>query len=103
MWATSITTAICCSRNFLRPPQALAKYRINPGNASIGKKDNDNFKVMVECAVENQKPVRIGVNWGSLDQALLTRMMDENNRRPDSAPGPRSDDGSDGGQRPRIR
>jgi (E)-4-hydroxy-3-methylbut-2-enyl-diphosphate synthase len=60
--------------------KALAKYRINPGNASIGKKDNDNFQVMVECAAENQKPVRIGVNWGSLDQALLTRMMDENNK-----------------------
>jgi (E)-4-hydroxy-3-methylbut-2-enyl-diphosphate synthase len=60
--------------------RALAKYRINPGNASIGKKDNDNFQVMVECAAQNQKPVRIGVNWGSLDQALLTRMMDENSR-----------------------
>jgi len=60
--------------------RALAKYRINPGNASIGKKDNDNFQEMVECAVENQKPVRIGVNWGSLDQALLTRMMDENSK-----------------------
>ncbi len=60
--------------------RALAKYRINPGNASIGKKDNDNFQVMVECAVENQKPVRIGVNWGSLDQALLTRMMDANSK-----------------------
>src|ERR1700729_2807715 len=63
--------------------RALAKYRINPGNASIGKKDNDNFQVMVECAVENQKPVRIGVNWGSLDQSLLTRLVDENSRRPD--------------------
>jgi (E)-4-hydroxy-3-methylbut-2-enyl-diphosphate synthase len=60
--------------------RTLAKYRINPGNASIGKKDNDNFQVMVECAAENQKPVRIGVNWGSLDQSLLTRMMDENSR-----------------------
>ncbi len=58
--------------------KALAKYRINPGNVSIGRKDDDNFRTMVECAVENQKPVRIGVNWGSLDQALLTRMMDEN-------------------------
>ncbi len=66
--------------------KALAKYRINPGNASIGKKDNDNFQVMVECAVENQKPVRIGVNWGSLDQALLTRMMDENSRKSDPLP-----------------
>ncbi len=58
--------------------RALAKYRINPGNCSIGRKDDDNFRTMIECAVENAKPVRIGVNWGSLDQALLTRMMDEN-------------------------
>ena len=61
--------------------RVLAKYRINPGNVSIGRKDDDNFRTMVECAVENQKPVRIGVNWGSLDQALLTRMMDENSKR----------------------
>jgi len=60
--------------------QALAKYRINPGNCSIGKKDDENFRTMIEVAVENQKPVRIGVNWGSLDQALLTKMMDENSR-----------------------
>jgi (E)-4-hydroxy-3-methylbut-2-enyl-diphosphate synthase len=63
--------------------RSLAKYRINPGNVSIGKKDDENFRTMVEAAVENQKPVRIGVNWGSLDQQLLTRMMDENSRRPD--------------------
>jgi (E)-4-hydroxy-3-methylbut-2-enyl-diphosphate synthase len=61
--------------------RALAKYRINPGNVSIGRKDDDNFRTMIECAVENQKPVRIGVNWGSLDQALLTRMMDENSKK----------------------
>ncbi len=60
--------------------KALSKYRINPGNVSIGRKDDDNFRTMIECAVDNQKPVRIGVNWGSLDQALLTRMMDENSR-----------------------
>jgi (E)-4-hydroxy-3-methylbut-2-enyl-diphosphate synthase len=60
--------------------RALAKYRINPGNVNIGKKHDDNFRTMIECAVENNKPVRIGVNWGSLDQALLTRMMDENSR-----------------------
>src|SRR3954471_17959940 len=64
--------------------KALAKYRINPGNCSIGKKDDENFRTMIEVAVENQKPVRIGVNWGSLDQQLLTRMMDENARRPES-------------------
>jgi (E)-4-hydroxy-3-methylbut-2-enyl-diphosphate synthase len=63
--------------------RALAKYRINPGNVSIGRKDDDNFRTMIEVAVANQKPVRIGVNWGSLDQALLTRMMDENSRLPD--------------------
>ena len=65
--------------------RTLAKYRINPGNVSIGRKDDDNFRIMIECAVENQKPVRIGVNWGSLDQALLTRMMDENSKRPQPA------------------
>ncbi len=67
--------------------RALAKYRINPGNVSIGRKDDDNFRTMVECAVDNQKPVRIGVNWGSLDQALLTRMMDDNSKsaRPQDA------------------
>jgi (E)-4-hydroxy-3-methylbut-2-enyl-diphosphate synthase len=65
--------------------RALSKYRINPGNVSIGRKDDDNFRIMIECAVENQKPVRIGVNWGSLDQALLTRMMDENSKRPQPA------------------
>jgi (E)-4-hydroxy-3-methylbut-2-enyl-diphosphate synthase len=66
--------------------RALAKYRINPGNVSIGRKDDDNFRTMIECAVENNKPVRIGVNWGSLDQALLTRMMDENSKRPEPLP-----------------
>jgi (E)-4-hydroxy-3-methylbut-2-enyl-diphosphate synthase len=68
-------------RKFPECARALAKYRINPGNVSIGRKDDDNFRTMIECAVENQKPVRIGVNWGSLDQALLTRMMDENSKR----------------------
>jgi (E)-4-hydroxy-3-methylbut-2-enyl-diphosphate synthase len=63
--------------------KALSKYRINPGNCSIGKKDDENFKAMIDVAVTNQKPVRIGVNWGSLDQALLTKMMDENSRSSD--------------------
>jgi (E)-4-hydroxy-3-methylbut-2-enyl-diphosphate synthase len=63
--------------------QGLAKYRINPGNVSVGRKNDDNFRAMIEVAVENQKPVRIGVNWGSLDQALLTRMMDENSKLPE--------------------
>lgn len=60
--------------------RALAKYRINPGNVNIGRKHDDNFRTMIEVAIENRKPVRIGVNWGSLDGALLTRLMDENAR-----------------------
>jgi (E)-4-hydroxy-3-methylbut-2-enyl-diphosphate synthase len=56
----------------------LAKYRINPGNVNIGKKHDDNFRTMIEAAIEYDRPVRIGVNWGSLDQVLLTRLMDEN-------------------------
>src|ERR1700735_4499615 len=63
--------------------KALAKYRINPGNVSIGRKDDNNFRAMIEVAIENNKPVRIGVNWGSLDQALLTRMMDDNSKLPE--------------------
>ncbi len=60
--------------------KALAKYRINPGNVGVGRHHDDNFRAIVEVAAANAKPVRIGVNWGSLDQALLTRMMDENAR-----------------------
>src|SRR4051812_35408049 len=63
--------------------RALSKYRINPGNVDIGKKHDDNFRTMIEAAVEYDRPVRIGVNWGSLDSALLTRMMDENSRSPE--------------------
>ena len=73
-------------RNYPECAKALAKYRINPGNCSIGRKDDDNFRTMVEVAVEYQKPVRIGVNWGSLDQALLTRMMDDNSKLADPLP-----------------
>lgn len=73
-------------RNYPACARALAKYRINPGNVSIGRKDDDNFRTMVEVAVEYQKPVRIGVNWGSLDQALLTRMMDENSKSANPLP-----------------
>jgi (E)-4-hydroxy-3-methylbut-2-enyl-diphosphate synthase len=73
-------------RNYPACARALAKYRINPGNVSIGRKDDDNFRTMVEVAVEYQKPVRIGVNWGSLDQALLTKMMDENSKSADPLP-----------------
>ena len=61
--------------------RALAKYRINPGNVNIGKKHDDNFRTMIEAAIVYDRPVRIGVNWGSLDQALLTSMMDENSRQ----------------------
>ena len=58
----------------------LAKYRINPGNVDIGRKSDENFRTMIRVAADNGKPVRIGVNWGSLDQALLARLMDENAR-----------------------
>jgi (E)-4-hydroxy-3-methylbut-2-enyl-diphosphate synthase len=61
--------------------EALAKYRINPGNVGRGSKRDPQFAEMIEIACRNHKPVRIGVNWGSLDQDLLTRLMDENSRR----------------------
>lgn len=61
--------------------QALSKYRINPGNMGGGKKHDDNFAQMIEVAAKYNKAVRIGVNWGSLDQDLMARMMDENNAR----------------------
>jgi len=60
--------------------QALAKYRINPGNVGRNRKEDDPFTMMIEAAIRYDKPVRIGVNWGSLDQNLVTRMMDENSR-----------------------
>src|SRR4051812_20589828 len=63
--------------------RALAKYRINPGNVNIGKKHDDNFRTMIEAAIKFDRPVRIGVNWGSLDGQLLTKMMDENNLLPE--------------------
>ncbi|HUE97101.1 MAG TPA: (E)-4-hydroxy-3-methylbut-2-enyl-diphosphate synthase, partial [Longimicrobiaceae bacterium] len=61
--------------------RALAKYRINPGNVGA-KRHDENFATIIEQALTCEKPVRIGVNWGSLDQALLTQLMDENARRP---------------------
>jgi (E)-4-hydroxy-3-methylbut-2-enyl-diphosphate synthase len=61
--------------------EALAKYRINPGNVGFGKKRDTQFAAIVEKAIEYRKPVRIGVNWGSLDQALAARLMDENAAR----------------------
>ena len=62
--------------------QALAKYRINPGNVGKGSKRDSQFAIMIEQALKCDKPVRIGVNWGSLDADLLARMMDENARAP---------------------
>ena len=62
---------------------ALDKYRINPGNVGRGSKRDPQFAAMIETACRHRKPVRIGVNWGSLDQDLLTRMMDENSRLPE--------------------
>jgi (E)-4-hydroxy-3-methylbut-2-enyl-diphosphate synthase len=62
--------------------RALAKYRINPGNVG-GKRRDENFRAIVEVAITNDKPVRIGVNWGSLDRQLLTELMDRNSRRPE--------------------
>ena len=61
--------------------RALAKYRINPGNVGKGAKRDEQFATLIECALRYEKPVRIGVNWGSLDQELLARMMDENARK----------------------
>jgi (E)-4-hydroxy-3-methylbut-2-enyl-diphosphate synthase len=69
-------------RKFPRTAELLAKYRINPGNVGTRHRD-DNFRTIVEVAVEYQKPVRIGVNWGSLDQDLLTELMDANALRPE--------------------
>ncbi len=63
--------------------QALAKYRINPGNVGFGRKKDTQFAAIVETAIRHGKPVRIGANWGSLDQALVARLMDENHARPE--------------------
>ena len=63
--------------------EALAKYRINPGNGGFREKKDTQFSTMIETALEYDRPVRIGGNWGSLDQELATRMMDENAKRPD--------------------
>ena len=61
--------------------EALAKYRINPGNVGFGRKRDSQFAILIEKAIEYGKPIRIGVNWGSLDQELATHMMDENAKR----------------------
>ena len=60
--------------------EALDKYRINPGNVGFGEKKDRQFAAIIETAIRNEKPVRIGVNWGSLDQSLLTRLMDDNKK-----------------------
>jgi (E)-4-hydroxy-3-methylbut-2-enyl-diphosphate synthase len=60
--------------------QALAKYRINPGNVGRSRAEDDPFTIMIQTAIRYEKPVRIGVNWGSLDQNLVVRMMDENSK-----------------------
>jgi len=65
-------------REFPSCAKALDKYRINPGNVGMGRQHDDNFRAIIKIAIENEKPVRIGVNWGSLDQSLVTRLMDEN-------------------------
>jgi (E)-4-hydroxy-3-methylbut-2-enyl-diphosphate synthase len=61
---------------------SLDKYRINPGNVGMGRQHDDNFRAIIDVALEHDKPVRIGVNWGSLDQTLVTRLMDDNARLP---------------------
>jgi (E)-4-hydroxy-3-methylbut-2-enyl-diphosphate synthase len=63
--------------------RALAKYRINPGNVGKGAKRDEQFGTLIECAIRYGKPVRIGVNWGSLDQELLAQLMDDNAKRKD--------------------
>ena len=68
---------------------ALAKYRINPGNVGFGRKRDTQFATLIELAIKHAKPVRIGVNWGSLDQALATQLMDENHLRPEPWDAPR--------------
>jgi len=70
-------------RRFPECARRLAKYRINPGNVGMGKHRDTNFRQVIEVALENQKPVRIGVNWGSLDQGLLAEMMDRNAALPE--------------------
>src|SRR6188474_2884911 len=70
-------------REYPECARALDKYRINPGNVGMGRQHDDNFRAIIEVANEHGKPVRIGVNWGSLDQSLVTRLMDENARSPE--------------------
>lgn len=73
-------------RDYPECARALAKYRINPGNVGRGAKRDEQFATMIEMACRYEKPVRIGVNWGSLDQELLARLMDANSRLPEPRP-----------------
>jgi len=82
------------SEEFSGVRASAAKYRINPGNVSIGRKNDDNFRTMIECAIENDKPGTHRRDWGSLDQQLLARMMDENASLPSRGTA-RGDDRSD--------
>lgn len=70
-------------RKYPECARALSKYRINPGNVDIGRKQDDNFRTMIDASIEYDRPVRIGVNWGSLDSVMLTQMMDQNSRSPE--------------------
>ena len=78
--ATSTTTATPLLTKYDETARILAKYRINPGNVGFGNKKDDRFNTMIDVAIKYNKPVRIGVNWGSLDKELATRLMDENSR-----------------------
>ena len=92
--ATSTTTGTSSWSTTRRRPRLLAKYRINPGNVGA-KRHDEHFATIVQVAIENDKPVRIGVNWGSLDQAILTELMDANARLPEPRRRPRRDDRGD--------
>ncbi|MCB6185273.1 flavodoxin-dependent (E)-4-hydroxy-3-methylbut-2-enyl-diphosphate synthase [Leeia sp. TBRC 13508] len=73
-------------RDYPECAKALDKYRINPGNVGKGSKKDEQFAFMIQCAIDYDKPVRIGVNWGSLDQSLAGRLMDENANQPNPLP-----------------
>ena len=90
-------------REFPDCAEALDKYRINPGNVGRGARHDANFATMVEAAIDHGKPVRIGVNAGSLDPELMDRLMDENGRRAEPWGGRRGAARGDGAERPRLR
>ncbi len=82
--------------------EALAKYRINPGNVGFGDKKDRQFAAIVETAIRHDKPVRIGANWGSLDSDLLTRLMDEKRQASQTRRGARGDPRGPGALRPAL-